>query len=115
MAIAPDGLLSRFAGDIDNLTQYGTNLKDGALGKALIDVAIADYYFMQNGFTKDFYNAIIGQYLNGDQTARAFLAQDNIWSILSIVDPCFKTGVHYSLRHAGAGRSAEIGNEKIYT
>ena len=106
-----NGLLARFAGDIDKLTQYGTNLKEGALGKALIDVAIADYYFMQSGFTKDFYNAITGglsfdlkdigadwssnktvrqlgdvivtQLLNGDQKARAFLAQGNYWSIQS--------------------------------
>jgi hypothetical protein len=32
-----DGELARFAGDIDKLTQYGTNLKDGDLGKALIN------------------------------------------------------------------------------
>jgi Ca2+-binding RTX toxin-like protein len=106
-----NGLLARFAGDINKLTQYGTNLKEGGLSKALIDVAIADYYFMQSGFTKDFYNAITGgigfdlkdiganwssnktvrqlgdviatQLLNGDQKARAFLAQDNYWSIQS--------------------------------
>jgi len=106
-----DGLLSRFAGDIDKLTQYDANLKDGALGKALIDVAIADYYFKQNGFDKEFFkaisggisfdltdiganwssnktvrqldDAIISQYLNGDQASRLFLAQDNYWSIQS--------------------------------
>lgn len=56
-----NGLLARFAADIDKLTQYGENLKTGALSKAVIDVAIADYYFMQNGFSgKDFYNAITG-------------------------------------------------------
>jgi VCBS repeat-containing protein len=106
-----NGLLARFASDINKLTQYDANLRVGALGKALIDVAIADYYFMRSGSTKDFYNAIAGglsfdlkdigadwasnrtvrqlgnviatQLLNGDQEARAFLAQDNYWSIQS--------------------------------
>lgn len=125
-----NGLLSRFAGDLDKLTNYGTNLKDGALGEALIDVAIADYYFMQNGFTKDFFtaisggisfdladigaewssnktvsqldNAIVTQFLNGDQTARSFLAQDNAWSIQSGDTPLTTTGT-------GANNDAMIG------
>lgn len=105
-----DGLLARFSSDIAKLTNYGANLKDGALGKALIDVAIADYYFKQDGFDKDFFitlsdgisfdlkdigtdwssnktvksldDAII-QYIHGDQAARQFIAQDNAWTIQS--------------------------------
>ncbi|MBI3903964.1 MAG: putative Ig domain-containing protein [Nitrosomonadales bacterium] len=107
-----NGLLARFSTDIDKLTQLGDNLKTGELGKAVIDVAIADYYFMQSGFSgKDFFsaitggisldlkdigadwssnravarldNAVITQLLNGDQSARSILAQDNYWSIQS--------------------------------
>ena len=106
-----NGLLARFATDIDKLTTLGDNLKTGALSKAVIDTAIADYYFMQSGFTHHFFNAITGgisfdladigtnwssnktvsqldnaiasQYLNGDQQARSFLSQDNTWTIQS--------------------------------
>ena len=124
-----DGMLARFATDIDKLTQYGTNLKDGALGKALIDIAIADYYFMQSGFTHDFYNAISGgiafdlsnigtgwasnktvgqldtalvQQLNLDTQARSFLAQDNAWTIQSGTDALIATGT-------GSNNDAMIG------
>jgi Ca2+-binding RTX toxin-like protein len=106
-----NGELARFAADLDKLTQFGDNLKTGALSKALIDTAIADYYFMQNGFSgKDFFNAITGgigfdladiganwasnktakqlgntitQEFNLDLKSRIFLAQDNYWSIQS--------------------------------
>lgn len=56
----PDGLLTRFAEDIHKLTQYGMNFTDGPLSEALIDVAIADYYFMENGFDQEFFNALGG-------------------------------------------------------
>lgn len=119
--LTADSALKHFSADLLKLTQYGANLKDGALGKALLDIAIADYYFMQNGFSgTDFFNAITGgiafdlanigtdwsnnktvtqldtaiisQYLGGDQTARSFLTQDNYWSIQSGADALVATG-----------------------
>ncbi|MDH4321347.1 MAG: hypothetical protein OEV73_07585 [Desulfobulbaceae bacterium] len=124
-----DGLLARFSSDIAKLTNYGANLKDGTLGKALIDVAIADYYFMQSGFTKDFFTTIsdgvsfdlkdigtdwpsnktvkslddaIIQYIHGDQVARQFIAQDNAWTIQSGDTTLNATGT-------GANNDAMIG------
>jgi len=124
-----DGLLARFAADIAKLTNYGTNLKDGALGKALIDVAIAGYYFKQNGFDKDFFSSFsdgisfdlkdigtdwpsnktvkllddaIIQYIHGDQVARQFIVQDNAWTIQSGDTALNATGT-------GANNDAMIG------
>lgn len=125
-----DGLLARFAADLDKLTQYSANLKDGALGKALIDIAIADYYFMQNGFSgRDFFTAITGgisfdladiaanwsnnktaiqlantitQQYNLDLQARLFLKQDNAWTIQSGADALAATGT-------GSNNDAMIG------
>ncbi len=126
-----NGLLSRFAGDLDKLTMYGPNLKDATLGKALIDTAIADYYFMQTGFTKDFYTAISGgisfdltdikapngwatnktviqldntitQQFNLNLETRMVLAQDNAWTIQSGDTALTATG-------AGTNNDAMIG------
>ncbi len=115
----PNGLLDRFANDIEKLTQFDTNLKDGALGKDLIDIAIADYYFMQSGFTQDFFNAVSGgigfdlqdigtdwarnktvvlldndtrQILNLDFQSGAFLSGDSVWTIQSGDTPLNITG-----------------------
>jgi len=143
-----NGLLSRFAGDLAKLTNYGANLKDGALGKALIDVAIADYYFMQSGFTKkDFFtassggisfdlkdigtnwsnnktvrslnDAFISQYLNNDQTARQFLAQDSAWTIQSGGTALNVTGTGTNNDAMIGGSSSDVlnggsGNDFLY-
>ncbi len=124
-----DGLLARFSGDLDKLTQYDTNLKDGMLGKDLIDVAIADYYFMQSGFTHDLFNAVAGgigfdlkgigadwtgnktvvqldkdisQILNLDFQSGAFLTGESVWSIQSGASALTATGT-------GSNNDAMIG------
>ncbi len=55
----PNGLLTRFAADIEKLVVVGT-VRSDALNKALIAAAIEDYYFMQGGFTKDFFQNVTG-------------------------------------------------------
>lgn len=125
-----NGLLARFATDIDKLTLYGDNLKAGALSKAVIDAAIADYYLMQNGFSgKEFFTAITGgiqfdladiganwqsnktvtqlantitQQYNLDLQTRLFLRQDNAWTIQSGADALAATGT-------GSNNDAMIG------
>ncbi|MDD5385396.1 MAG: hypothetical protein PHG89_11020 [Gallionella sp.] len=114
-----DGLLARFATDINKLAQLGDNLKTGSLSSAVIDAAIEDYYFKQSGSTKDFFNAITGgisfdladiganwsskkssylldnaitQQFNLDLQSRLFLAQDNYWSIQSGTNALNATG-----------------------
>jgi len=115
-----NGLLAKFAADLDKLTALGDNLKTGVFSKAVIDAAIADYYFMQAGFTHDFFNAITGgiqfdladiganwtsnksnyildtavvhQILNGDETARSSLSRANAWTIQSGTDALNITG-----------------------
>ncbi len=129
-----NGLLARFASDLDKLTKYGDSLKTGALSKAVIDAAIEDYYFKQSGSTQDFFNAITGgisfdladigvnwankissgrldtavisQLLNGDQTAKSFLTQDNYWSIQSGTDALTATGT-------GTNNDAMIGGATV--
>ncbi|MGH7962660.1 MAG: calcium-binding protein, partial [Candidatus Binatia bacterium] len=56
---APNGLLKQFSLDVEKLAQGGTVSSDH-LGKALIAAAIEDYYFMQSGFTKEFFQNIAG-------------------------------------------------------
>ena len=128
--IQPDAMLDHFAADMNKLTNYGTNLITGAMGKSLIDVAIANYYAMTPGFTKEFFNTLSGgisfdlkdiganwannktvrqlgdtiaaQLLNRDQRARSFLAQDNYWTIQSGDTALNTTG-------AGTNNDAMIG------
>ncbi|MDD5385394.1 MAG: hypothetical protein PHG89_11010 [Gallionella sp.] len=124
-----DGLLARFATDINKLAQLGDNLKTGSLSNAVIDAAIEDYYFKQSGSTKDFFNAITGgisfdladiganwsskkssylldnaitQQFNLDLQSRLFLAQDNYWSIQSGTNALNATGT-------GSNNDAMIG------
>ena len=125
-----DGLLARFANDVDKFTLYGDNLKSGVLSKAVIDAAIADYYLMQNGFSgKDFFTAVtagiqfdladfgadwagnktaaqlantIVQQYNLDLQTRLFLRQDNAWTIQSGTSALNVTGT-------GSNNDAMIG------
>ncbi len=54
-----NGLLAHFAGDLEKITLEGV-VKQERINRALTALAIEDYYFMQSGFTNDFFHNVTG-------------------------------------------------------
>jgi VCBS repeat-containing protein len=124
------GEVTHFTTDLWKITPDTGLIQPGTLlNKAMIAAAIEDYYFMQSGFTHEFFNSISGgisfdladigtdwstkkasvlldnaltQELNLNLQSRMFLSQDNYWSIQSGADALNATGT-------GSNNDAMIG------